>query len=71
MKCTNDYLKELEAEYGIYKDPVDVKGLKLFALLSRLQAAERLVWALDPHEGEIDKDFVRASREAWRKSKGE
>jgi len=71
MTFTDDDLKRLkEGLNGKPESVIDFESGWLTALLHRLECAERLIWSLDPHEGVIDKDFVRESRRAWLRSKG-
>lgn len=74
MTFTDDDLKRLRENVAslenkwstiVYADKDDLK-----ALLARLYASERLLWALDPREGKIDKDFVRECRKAYLEASG-
>ncbi len=43
---------------------------KLQALLARLEAAERYVWAMDQNNGPVDIKYMDSARKDWRKAAG-
>lgn len=73
MVFTDDDLKNIKAEYGIYEDPIGCADIKLFALIARLEAAEACIPRYFGDVCECIEICERhdKARDAWCKSKGE